>query len=59
MLVPTTLSVTVVIYLSLYTISQTNGFVLLGKNVCKSIIYKNKNLVPGNDYPNLFSFSES
>ena len=44
---------------SLYTISQTIGFVLFEKIPVNQLFIKSKNLVPADDYPNLFSFSES
>ena len=44
---------------SLYTISQTIGFVLLEKIPVNQLFIKSKNLVPADDYPNLFCFSES
>ncbi len=44
---------------SLYTISPTIGFVLFEKTPINQLFIKSKNLVPADDYPNLFSFSES
>jgi transposase len=44
---------------SLYTISQTIGFVLFEKIPVNQLFIKPNNLVPVDDYPNLFSFSES
>ena len=44
---------------SLYTISQTIGFVLFEEIPLNQLFNKSKNLVPVDDYPNLFSFNES
>lgn len=44
---------------SLYTISQTIGFVLFEEMPLNQLFNKSKNLVPVDDYPNLFSFNES
>ncbi len=44
---------------SLYTISQTVGFVLFEKIPVNQLFNKSKNIVPVDDYPNLFSISES
>lgn len=44
---------------SLYTISQTIGFVLFEEIPLNQLFSKSKNLVPVDDYPNLFSFNES
>ena len=44
---------------SLYTISQTIGFVLFEKVSLNQLFNKTKNLVPVDDSPNLFSISES
>lgn len=44
---------------SLYTISQTIGFVLFEEMPLNQLFNKSKNLVLVDDYPNLFSFNES
>ena len=44
---------------SLYTISQTVDFVLFEKIPVNQLFNKSKNIVPVDDYPNLFSISES
>jgi len=44
---------------SLYTISQTIGFVLFEKVPLNQLFKKTKNLVPVDDSPNLFSINES
>jgi IS4 transposase len=44
---------------SLYTISQTVGFVLFEKKPVNQLFNKSKNIVPVDDYPNLFSISKS
>ena len=44
---------------SLYTISQTVGFVLFEKIPVNQLFNKSKNIVPVDDYPNLFSISKS
>ena len=44
---------------SLYTISQTIGFVLFEEMPLNQLFNKSKNLVPVDGYPNLFSFNES
>lgn len=44
---------------SLHTISQTVGFVLFEKIPINQLFNKNKNPVPTDDYPNLFSISQS
>lgn len=42
---------------SLYTISQTIGFVIFEKIPVNQLFIKSNNLVPADDYPNLFRFS--
>ena len=44
---------------SLYTISQTIGFMLFEKIPVNQLFIKSKKSCPADDYPNLFSFSES
>ena len=44
---------------SLYTISQTIGFVLFEEVPINQLFNKSKNLAPVDDYPNLFSINES
>ncbi len=44
---------------SLHTISQTVGFVLFEKTIINQLFNKPRNPVPKDDYPNLFSFSQS
>ena len=44
---------------SLYTIPQTIGFVLFEEIPLNQLFNKSENLVPVDDYPNLFSFNES
>lgn len=44
---------------SLHTISQTVGFVLFEKIPINQLFNKNKNPIPTDDYPNLFSISQS